>query len=837
MSRFTRLLPAWISGPLLLLCPALGVVAQQPEKGLDYYGASLPNGAIARMESGRLRAQPRGNVNELAISPDGKLLVAADYQGVIVLFDPRTAQQLPPLPRPMSGQGPFVFSADGKKLATRDRNERGALLVYDPAKGEELLRYRPDADSRLADYRPYTLSPDGKFLVIAVDANIRFVDVETGKVVRTLDSIGESVYRIRFSPDGKTIAAACKDKSIRLWDIKANKERHQLRGHTGSVWSMVFTRDSTTLLSGDTEGNIYIWDASAGKQLDVLKRPYSVQALDVSADGKYLATGGQGQSVALWDLPARKVLSQTPPHYAPTWSLAFTADGKHLAWGDQSSSVRMATLVDERLRMVAPGNLMIRALAFVDDGKSVITVGDDTIRYWEAATGKEQRHDSEQGNDVLALACTSNHRTLALACSDRIVRLRDAATTKDLFRLDGHERAVRSVGFSADGKFLASAGGASVHLWDVAKGTRIHKITGHKGSVTAVAFGPDGSYFASASEDETVRLWDRATGNEIRQFAEHKNPVTCVAIASSGKLAASGSWDGIVRLWNPATAKEIAKLEGHVDNISVVVFSPQGDLLATASWDSTIRLWNTAGKEVARFDGHNDEVTALAFSADGKRLASGSRDHTVLVWQIPARVFDIGDLIGRRLRDVQSKPKDVDVRLSEPDKARRNKEIHKPAQLERANPVRIQFASFIADHGDLQPVPRLELSDQFDHLGKRLRLCEHEFPELIPCERAVLVENRPAQILLQREFALLVGVEDQVMPILHRSQLQFEVRRRAFASMMVPPIGEQDTADIQKQASDRRVADLVWIVHDFSLEGAAKAPLTIVWASSWMRRR
>jgi hypothetical protein len=74
-------------------------------------------------------------------------------------------------------------------------------------------------------------------------------------------------------------------------------------------------------------------------------------------------------------------------------------------------------------------------------------------------------------------------------------------------------------------------------------------------------------------------------------------------------------------------------------------------------------------------------------------------------------VFDIDYLPGWRLGDVQPKPKAVRVGLADMDEAGGNKRIHKPVQLELSNPIHIQFASFVADHGDLQPVPDLELSD------------------------------------------------------------------------------------------------------------------------------
>ena len=104
-------------------------------------------------------------------------------------------------------------------------------------------------------------------------------------------------------------------------------------------------------------------------------------------------------------------------------------------------------------------------------------------------------------------------------------------------------------------------------------------------------------------------------------------------------------------------------------------------------------------------------------------------------------IFDIDDLLNRRLGDVQRKPEDIRVGLSDMDEAGGNEEIDQPVQFELSNPIGIQFPGFVADHGDLQPVPDLELSDQLDHLGVRFRLREHEAPKLRPGERPLLVED------------------------------------------------------------------------------------------------
>jgi len=59
-------------------------------------------------------------------------------------------------------------------------------------------------------------------------------------------------------------------------------------------------------------------------------------------------------------------------------------------------------------------------------------------------------------------------------------------------------------------------------------------------------------------------------------------------------------------------------------------------------------------------------------------------------------VFDIDDLPGRRLGDIQRQPKDVRVGLPDVDEAGGNKRIDQPVQLELSNPMHVQFAGWKA---------------------------------------------------------------------------------------------------------------------------------------------
>jgi WD40 repeat protein len=65
-----------------------------------------------------------------------------------------------------------------------------------------------------------TLSRDGKTILVAAgDGKIRFVDLDTAEVKRTLIGHTNMVYVATFSPDEKLLASSSRDRTARTWDV------------------------------------------------------------------------------------------------------------------------------------------------------------------------------------------------------------------------------------------------------------------------------------------------------------------------------------------------------------------------------------------------------------------------------------------------------------------------------------------------------------------------------------------------------------------------------------------------------------------------------------------
>ncbi|RUL83309.1 hypothetical protein TsocGM_22430 [Tautonia sociabilis] len=151
---------------------------------------------------------------------------------------------------------------------------------------------------------------------------------------------------------------------------------------------------------------------------------------------------------------------------------------------------------------------------------------------------------------------------------------------------------VRLLEFSADGRFLAIAGGDLARVWDVEAGAFATPALEHENTVAGACFSPDGRTILTWGMGNDLRFWEADSGRP--RFAPVVHGDTChdARFSPSGRLLAVASYDGSVRVRDSQTGAVVAELPEHPDLVYSAAFSPDGRRLVSACRDRQVRVWD-----------------------------------------------------------------------------------------------------------------------------------------------------------------------------------------------------------------------------------------------------
>lgn len=330
----------------------------------------------------------------------------------------------------------------------------------------------------------------------------------------------KAVTALAWGTDGKTVATAGDDRAVLMWDAETGRQTGALAeiARAGYGGPVVAFSPNLKVVAINYWGEITIRSVADGKTLvkidPILDRGQKsafrpdVFAMAFSPDGKRLATAGSiaavggrhglpGGIVIVWDVETGKIVHQSDKLSTAASSVVWSTDGKRYAAGTNGAGGELQEAGEVLIWGTEKGKLLHSFKVKPE------------VEYGEWASAGDVAFSPDGKHIAAPVTAGSRGAPAGLIIEDTgaSVAVWELATGKSTEPVKGLKASVGRVVFSPDGKQLATAGSDKiVRVWDLATGKELAALPCPE-QVSAVAFSPDAKSLAAGSQDGSIRIW------------------------------------------------------------------------------------------------------------------------------------------------------------------------------------------------------------------------------------------------------------------------------------------------------------------------------------------
>jgi WD40 repeat protein/tetratricopeptide (TPR) repeat protein/tRNA A-37 threonylcarbamoyl transferase component Bud32 len=454
-------------------------------------------------------------------------------------------------------------------------------------------------------------------------------------------SIEEPLRQLTFHPEGDYLLALAGSKGV-MWNLK---QRRFLPFACGEhVLSAAWSPDGTLLAMVTQNGEVFVAEFPAGAPPQRLPSVGASPSLAFSPDGSLLAVAG-ARTIYVWNLKRKQLLQGTLEHPHQALACNFAPDGKHLVTACEDGMARMFKIGDRAMGAEPSfqgvphkskadmwwGPSRVLLPLFVDEGRSLITLGEAQLLCWDARTGKQRSSTALPGRPTCFVASPAGTHVVVAGWTHQQgsgdARVWDAAKQQFQPSHLKHSQMVLAAAFSPDGGSLFTTSMDYMsRLWSVPDGRLLYTLPQHSSSEPwQAACSPDGRFLATATDvGAAVSVWARPLEPPYHQITtitagSRRAPIPA-ALSGDGKyLLPRGSRPdpSVTRVYDATTGQPAGPPLRSRGEIVSGAFSPDGN---------QVLLLTQNGNFATFIDWRSDRVVAVGFLDAPPRRASYTPD-------------------------------------------------------------------------------------------------------------------------------------------------------------------------------------------------------------------
>jgi WD40 repeat protein len=321
----------------------------------------------------------------VAISPDGRHVVALDSAGTLLVWDDPPGTAAPRRYRPGTDElAVLAFAPDGTQVVAAGVDRR--LQVHDLRTGAALAGHAPPGT-------PVTLALAGPQVLLANGGPPRRFDLASGTPVPWPGEEFDAQV-IAASADGRVVLTGAASGQVRWWGPAASQLLTQANGPISALACAPV--NGWVAVAQQNDGSVSIWEPLAAQPRRTLANAADgcgIEHLLFHPDGQrlvcagvdFMATGGSLGRAVVWDLLTGAAVHTLAEAAGP---LAFAPSGRHLLVGTRTDTVLIYDVDTGHAVRELTGHLeRVTALAVSPDGQHLAVASDDgTVRVWDWAT-------------------------------------------------------------------------------------------------------------------------------------------------------------------------------------------------------------------------------------------------------------------------------------------------------------------------------------------------------------------------------------------------------------------------------------------------------------------
>ncbi len=410
----------------------------------------------------------------------------------------------------------WASSPGGNWLLYRDLDNK---LQFAEVRQGQLTGTRVLALPKADECRPYTVSADGKNVVVWVEKEYQVWDVSAGELklrAKVPDTIG--VWIVRVSPDGSRLGIYW-GRGLEVYDITTATLRLMggpVADSGGNIYPFAFTNDSKQVVTGDANGHVRFWDVS-GEAMRELAPEFDAGTAFVSpyrggTTTQLASTAGQlllqryDSTVEAWGMAGSRFTPLAGEGARWPQSGRYRTRGSNTVTADEGEPWRL------KLRTMRDGVWKVtgdlgtsRYFSLSEDGQMLVSVAESELDIWDLA----KNPPAEIWHGQLGEPITHPNLQLWLAPSKQLLavygvwagvqslRLFDLRGGQPKFVATLPQPNVYSVAFSPDSRYLAYGGACPLKLIDLST-AQPKEVFAQNSSTSWVAFHPSGKWLVSA---------------------------------------------------------------------------------------------------------------------------------------------------------------------------------------------------------------------------------------------------------------------------------------------------------------------------------------------------